>query len=1364
MKPRNRRLAASTGITAFLLCVLFCVTVSSGAEAPAVLFVGDDDNPVASGLQALQVPFAQASVRELIQGELCLFDYRVLVIGMDVRRSGLHSIKDALAAFAEVGGVVLCFRSSDADPWLPAPLERDRAYALGEVLTPDHPIFNKPHVFDRAALQNVHGGSIYSGFYDLGEGWRPLLAAGKQQAWDKKPSQHEGDHYGIIELDLGRGRIVMCQMIPAYAWFRDAKGDGNSPGAGFFENLVRYALASAVPREGPRKPRVRPEAYVADLSEIMPAPSGWDRLRLDDPEWEFAAEGAFTGACDRRGVYTISYGKEATRAGNFGLLSRKLQIPQGAGRVMLRVYQSDDYCGGREPKMVGDERVSTSVNRKEAYRFRQVLIDDEVVAETDVLGRNVQPARERVQWHDVTDMIRGKGEVTLKLKVVDRKGTGEETFPTDCFFACVDLRTDFVRVSANELVAEGYEEDERGMALSSDLGSLSLASPVPSGRYVVAVRMLDHPYGQGAARISVNDQAAVTVRASADDYRFWWLTTPPLSIAKGAKIVLQAKRDGDEEIVVSDVAFLPADLCESKEKMAVVRSPIFTPRELAEHEAIKLTVPETAGPARSGEIASQAIPFGMGRIRSADHIAVRTSDANAVPTQVRPFAFWPDGSIQSAVVTFPVDVKANGDAEYELCFGSQVKTPDVPRPLTVDKSDTHFRIDTGRLQVEIPREFGEILSAMSVDGKDVTIPKDRSWGLELEIEDGRRLRSDGANVTSCVLAEQGPLRAIVVKTGKLVDDAGEVIDYRYELHFARGSAEVRFFPRFSNVVHPEGIFIKQLSLKLPWQSERAAVYYAASENGEPLRVESQGAIDLYQHTHDTLSIAGDGVATDARLSRSPGRLTGWTVLDGATPLKVGLRHAWEMYPKRMRVDRGLTIDLVPPPLTEDDIPEAARKPAEVDDRPIGGVGYPQALGRPGLFRLAVGESISHELWLSFGKDDSRATEEQFAAGLNPARAWADPAYVAATRVFCGFHPTDPAIFPRYEKAVDGAYNVFMKRRRGRKQYGMENFGDDTFEWGYGPSYTFWSNQEDDRTHGMLLQYVRSGDRRWWDLGEQAARHYRDVDLIAASPRRPTDIGGPIHHNSRHFVSKGWVADHTRGVPDTGHSWSEGLVDYWLLTGDLLAGEAVVRMGDWYVGKIDAFRFGAGGQERGQGWALTGLTSIYRGTGDPRYLDAAQRVQNWINDWQDPVRGVISVPISEQPSYEGGTTFMHGIVGHGIARLYEVTGDPQTLRSLQGIADWVVTEPMGSPGKFWYKQAPSCKRGFGYNGKAMSATSYAYEFTEDPYMGEITDEIFSHISPNIRSMPFLTPTLAHLAKWRKAATTDRDSNSSSAPPK
>ncbi|MHB8901467.1 MAG: RIFT barrel domain-containing protein, partial [Thermoguttaceae bacterium] len=838
MDKHTNRAGASLVLAAIVLATFCHAATGSAAEPPAVLFVGEHDNHVASGLRALQVPLDEASLDDLIQGRFCLFDYSVLVFGIDVRRTNLESMKDAAGAFVEAGGVVLCFRSSDPDPWVPVSLAKDRAYALGEVLAPEHPIFNKPHVFDRAALQAVHGGSIYSGFYELGEGWRPLLSAGKQQTWDTAPSQHKGDHYGIIELERGRGRIVMCQMIPAYAWFQDSRGDANSPGARFFENLVRYALASAVRREGPHKPRVRPEAYAADLGDLLQTPAGWDRLRLDDPAWQFTAKGPFTGKCDRRGVYTIACSNDATQAGNFGQVARQLQIPRNAQCVMLRVYQSDDYCGGQEPKMVGDQRVSTSMNMKEAHRFRQVLIDDAVVVETDVLGRNVQPAHARVQWYDITDVVRGKREVTLTLKVVDRKNTGQEAFPTDCYFACVDLRTDFLRVDAGKLTAEGYAKGDQGMALSKDTGSLSLAAPVPQGQYVVAFRLLDHPYGQGSATITVNGQTAVAVRASADDFRVWWLATPPLLLPASAQIALHAQGDDEEHMVVSDVAFVPAELCEPRTETTAAESPIFKSGRPAEHEVVKLAVSETARATRTGEIASQAVPFGFGRLRSAEQLAVRTSDGKMIPSQVRPFAHWPDGSIQSAVVSYPVDVAASGKAEYGLHFGSRVNRNDVPKPLTVEEQEGHFRIDTGRLLVEIPRDTGQIVSAVSIDGNEVEIPTGQSWGLALGTEDGRLLRSDGRTTTSCLLAERGPLRAIVVKTGKLADDAGEVLDYRYELHFTRGSAEVQFFSRFSNTVHPDGVFIKRLSLALPWPSDRSAVYYAASENAAPVRVES----------------------------------------------------------------------------------------------------------------------------------------------------------------------------------------------------------------------------------------------------------------------------------------------------------------------------------------------------------------------------------------------------------------------------------------------------------------------------------------------------------------------------------------------
>ena len=45
------------------------------------------------------------------------------------------------------------------------------------------------------------------------------------------------------------------------------------------------------------------------------------------------------------------------------------------------------------------------------------------------------------------------------------------------------------------------------------------------------------------------------------------------------------------------------------------------------------------------------------------------------------------------------------------------------------------------------------------------------------------------------------------------------------------------------------------------------------------------------------------------------------------------------------------------------------------------------------------------------------------------------------------------------------------------------------------------------------------------------------------------IGAPHHHNSKHIVDEGWFPDHCVAGASNGHSWVEGLLDYWLLTGD-----------------------------------------------------------------------------------------------------------------------------------------------------------------------------------------------------------------------
>src|SRR5690606_31073026 len=116
-----------------------------------------------------------------------------------------------------------------------------------------------------------------------------------------------------------------------------------------------------------------------------------------------------------------------------------------------------------------------------------------------------------------------------------------------------------------------------------------------------------------------------------------------------------------------------------------------------------------------------------------------------------------------------------------------------------------------------------------------------------------------------------------------------------------------------------------------------------------------------------------------------------------------------------------------------------------------------------------------------------------------------------------------------------------------------------------------------------------------------ARHWMDVDLIWA-----TDdivwLGGGMQHSTAH---RSYAGDH--------HTWNQGMIDYYLLTGDRRSLEAARAVGDFFA--YLAFerperhrpRLHQNPQRdvnpRSPGWGLIALVAIYEATLDPYYLEA-----------------------------------------------------------------------------------------------------------------------------------------------------------------
>lgn len=1331
-----------------LLALFLVAAVPAAMPSPKVLLIAPPgESYVDQGLTALGIEHERIVPTELPRHSPFAAD--VVVADRDVARTGMTTSADLWREFVRYGGVFVGFRTSDPEPWLPVPLIHDRGYETARLLVPEHPAFTTPNTLDLKALQATHGGSIYHALAELGPGWKPLVEAGAPLGWDKREARSGGPHYGMAELAYGKGRILLVELIPAYNWFRDEKGNADSPGAKLFANLMAYALANASELAAKRPPAQPIAGAVASLRELLPAPDRAVGIAMDE-NWTITQQGPYTTKTDFRGVRTFLHADRPSETGNFIQASTTLTLPAKAeGPLLLQWYESDTYCGGNERILGGAKHGQVALdNRKAGYRFKQVLVNGQVAWEEDVLGRNVQPAWQRFHTLDIAPLLApGATSADISLRVEDRQSSADLPFFIEVFFGRIALLAQ--PRPADALLAENGVP-AAGQLLGPELspvadGALQATAAttatwlvgVPEGTYRLALQVVDSPDGTGRIRLHGKGGNLGEWKLTANDGRAWWLLSDPVQL--GVERLSVDFAAVDTPIAIQRLAAIP---CPSLPSETVSQNQLPAPSSAT----VPLLLTENAGVERWREITAQTVPFARGVLRDPEEVALTTAEGEPVAVQTRPVATWPDGSIKILQTCFPATVPAQGTASFVLRAPNQNKGT-LPVELTVQEKGDRIVVHTGPIRAELSTTHGRMVDAI-FRGKLLLTSTKGDWDLVLEAEDGSQLHAATAPVTSTRIVESGPCRALILRQGWFVraDGTPTRLEYRIQTEFTAGSDELRVQTFLVNRDDAAEAYLQRWSLEVPWQQAQSGSLWL----GDHERQARAGAV-LYQHRENQVTWTGN-----ESVARGEGACPGLVRLPG---LVFGSRWFWQRFPQAIHFAEDRVVqDFIPRPLDNGDVPtEWAERMAKTTDKyPVGGIGYPQSPGKLGLFRLARGEALRQELLFRF--TDASAPLPQLLARLDaPLRAHADARYMAGTRAYGQFHPRDQRLYPAYEDSVEAFLKGYLAKREKRREYGFENYGDDTFEWGYGPSFTYWSNSEYDHHHGFATEYLRSGDLRWWNEFEKTARTYADVVVIHHEvPGGYPQRGGPHHHNSTALwmpsdPRQGWVADHTHHAADSGHAWAEGMVDYWFLTGEPWAGEVVREMADWYVQIVAQNRYGAGGQERGPGWALVALSALARATNDPRVLAAGQSVADWIANWQDPVRGVVSVPISEQPSYEGGTVFMHGIVGRGLGRWYDVTGDPRTRQALLGVADWLVTEPMDAPGQFWYKQAPNCMHGYGATDQTLNALAYAYAFTGEERYGRVADALLGASGASVRGMSWFPQVLDLLADRRYPVT-------------
>lgn len=186
---------------------------------------------------------------------------------------------------------------------------------------------------------------------------------------------------------------------------------------------------------------------------------------------------------------------------------------------------------------------------------------------------------------------------------------------------------------------------------------------------------------------------------------------------------------------------------------------------------IPLTVRETAGVARTGEVLTTGIPLPRSLdLRDVRSLAVVDAAGKPVPAELRVLARWPRwdtgpeergapvAPIQWLLVTFPATVGARQSAAYSLVTDGSTANPAPASPLTLTREGDRVVIDTGAAVFRLGGRPGSLFDEVRTGDTALITGSDLSFTFENRVAEHSTLRR-------VRIEHAGPLSAVVVVEG-----------------------------------------------------------------------------------------------------------------------------------------------------------------------------------------------------------------------------------------------------------------------------------------------------------------------------------------------------------------------------------------------------------------------------------------------------------------------------------------------------------------------------------------------------------------------------------------------------------------------
>ncbi len=687
------------------------------------------------------------------------------------------------------------------------------------------------------------------------------------------------------------------------------------------------------------------------------------------------------------------------------------------------------------------------------------------------------------------------------------------------------------------------------------------------------------------------------------------------------------------------------------------------------------------------------VPLVEGAAPDGANFVLYNENGEPAPCQSSILARWKDGSARWVLLDFQAEPPANRTANFKLSWG---KTPGTINP--------EFPVKiTGREKPSIGTG-GISLSPV----KDALLRISDRVDLKFSLTDGEGQACNGI-VESIEVQTAGKIRSTLLLKGAFRRPDGlRVFGFQMRASVFAGLSKVYLEPQIL-IDSQEGMMQNICDLTL--EMIPLGMFRLAAIGGRPgWSAKPASPLRLFQVDDKNYRFEG----AEAKGSKAPG----WgQIEDEKGTIAIALRDFWQQWPKSIGVDsEKIKIGLFP----------EFEKGTYDHMKPWYKYQY---LFEDNCYRLRMGQAPRWQIWLDFSGDG--ASLAKFAN--SPLIPSADPAAAFASGVWGYTAPAGGAGMAEYDNWAENLFdNGYCHSIKVQRDYGQMNWGD----W-FGERGCNWGNHEYDTAKHILLQFARTGDPKYFYVGDAAARHTSEVDVIqfvnddlkehfisdvgrnSSYPIRP----GMVHEHCVGHVSGFYSVERIRELYvslrigsgkrpylcldpyNLGHIWTQGMVYNYFLTGDPWMKETVEKIGDNLAGLVEQRKFNfATGTHVGRvnGWTMLAIAGAYELDFDERYRKAMKLLADDALSAQDPHCGgwLWKLPAGHcdcETKHVGEAGFISSVRVNGLSRYYQLSGDqriPEAVRRavtyinrdtwLEQYSDWrytscPATNPIGQTG-------------------------------------------------------------------------------------